>query len=462
METQLSSTHDTSRDPLLCDGNIEPDYDSTLSNILREAESNYATLQTNDQSFFGESIARMEQTPDVSFLTVLLGSFIVTQLGFLWGSFLSHPWILLKCSVSTAFSSVPTDITLKTIDLGTIVSTFISIGSMVSVIILGLTTVIIPFCMMIINPVLVYERHIAIALNLPIKPISYQNTFCRFSFLVFYIFLIMDIAVSSIKLKFLETSFIFQCFMGSGMIYYFAGMTLSLTSIMLLTLDQRPETRFNTPVTLNYHMRILEEHEDDLRDRRSEFDASIANRLDKKIFGISGRLIVFEISCLALILWIASFSLPLFEISYHGVASGFLSTVTQTTKIVDLLHVPNGPAKMLLQITLLFQVFILPGAAYILAVGVLFFRYNKRFLNSIQTGVNGISLCLGILIIIPQLKGMSVSLLNDSLSRFCLEFESLVGDSCINMTGKVGAGTWCFLVQSLLLEILISWTLRFA
>jgi hypothetical protein len=465
MNTPLLASHERHAVPSLSGVGDDPDANSQLTQMLRAASSppSNATLIRNTNGRARGTRRQLRPLAAVSFLTVLIGSLTIIQAGLLWASFLSTSWLQVHVVVTNIIFAPPLDTIVRNLDLGSMVSMLVSIGQTMAVGFLAITTIIIPCCAMIAQPMTVLERHAAVVSGGTFDAKSTMLNFVRFGFLIVYIVLILDLSTSSIELNLVDSKIAVQNRIGSGLVFYMIGMTMAVVSAKLLTVATVSEvpTVGSMNVMEEGYMRVLEEELEERGEETTnaqEFDALDARHNDAWC-GCSYRLIMFESAVLSIILAIAAFALPLFQVSYQGVASDFLSQTTLEVHITDLVQPPQGPAHAILQGTVMSQLFIFPSMALFLAAGVCFLGFKKKWLSGVRPAVNGITICAAILVVIPALQSLGKEMLDEQVSGFCSEFENLTGESCLTIVGTVGAGTWCLVGHAIALEIFIALTL---
>jgi hypothetical protein len=177
--------------------------------------------------------------------------------------------------------------------------------------------------------------------------------------------------------------------------------------------------------------------------------------------GCSYRLLIFESAVLSISFGIAAFLLPLFHVSYEGVAAAFLPQTQLDVTLLDLVQVErdsSGWIAFFFQAIIVLQAICFPFLTIVIASITAFGTTNKRWLAAVHPGANGSTLCAAILIIIPALELLGNYVLKEQTSGLCN--GAAMDDSCLTMIGSIGIGTWCFLGHVVSLEVfvlLISW-----
>lgn len=468
MNTPLLAADESHGVPSLSGGADDPDANSQLTRMLREASSpplNVPLFRNTNRGPVATTDRRRRPLAPVSFLTVLLGSLTIFLIGLLWGSFLSPSWLEVHLLVTHVFFTPPLDTVLQILDLGSMVSTFVSTGQTSAVVLLAVTTVMIPCCTMIALPMTVLDRHTAVVLGTTYEAKSAISPFIRFGFLIVYIVLILDFVLSAIELTLVETKAEVQTRMGGGLVCYTIGMTMAIVCAKLLAIAtvSRPSTAGPVEPMEGGYMRVLEEEDDELGGEASLRETernSVLSPTPESVCGCSNKLLLFESAVLSIIFWIAAFALPLFKVTYQGAVSSVLSQTTLEVRLANLVQTPQGAAHSILQATVLTQLFAFPLMALAFGIGICFFGFKKRWLAGVHPAVNSFSMCAAVLIIIPILQSLGVEILNEHTSGICSEFHELTGESCLIMVGSVEAGTWCLVGHAVALETFILLSLR--
>lgn len=462
--------------PSLSGGGTDPDANSQLTLMLREASSppSNATLLRNDlaQSLRRTTRRQRAELATVSFVTMLAGSMIMIQIGLLWGSFLSTSWLQVHV-VATQISwlTPPVNTMLKNLDLGEMVNIFVQTKQTAAVAVLAMTTILVPCLTMITQPLTILERHSAVLLNQDYEAKSMVNFWIRFGFLAVFCVIILDICISHVQINWIDSQVMVQNRIGPGLLSYSVGLSIAMAVAMVLRLAYVKVIAEPTPTVVEAveegYMRVLEEEEDN-EDASPNEDTNVGEVAEQRqpqptsSCYCSYRLMIFECAVLSLIFGVASFLLPLFFVSYEGFAAAFLSDTKVKIGLIDLVQVEQGNSTwtaFFFQIVVVLQVICFPVLAIIIAT-ITAFGTHKRWLGAIHPGINGLTLCAAILIIIPSLEPVGNYVLNEQTSGLCNSSDVATDDSCLTMVGSIGIGTWCFLAHAIFLELfvlLISW-----
>mmetsp|Transcript_11473 Transcript_11473/g.16143 ORF Transcript_11473/g.16143 Transcript_11473/m.16143 type:complete len:580 (-) Transcript_11473:59-1798(-) len=177
--------------------------------------------------------------------------------------------------------------------------------------------------------------------------------------------------------------------------------------------------------------------------------------------------VAWEFGLLAILLWIPSVTLPLFEVTYTGFASSFMPSTTNT---VYFLQIPkliwsNGVAAqtstlwiLLCTIASVMHVMLVPLVVLYCCVTAWWNPRSVKWLHCLHPNANTLAFAGGLILLVQSLQSVGSTLVNDSYG-LCQKFDDLLGETCLNLTGKVGMGAWSCLGQALALEGFVILTL---
>jgi hypothetical protein len=458
-------------------GSIDPDANSQLTLMLRESSSppsNATLLLNNDIAISVRASLRRVPLTTVSFVTILSGSLIIIQIGLLWGSFLSSSWLQIHLVATQISWLTPTlDTMLKNLDLGEMMNVFCQTQDKASVAILAMTTILVPCLAMIAQPLTILERHSAVLLNQTYEAKSMVNYWIRFGFLVTFCVIVFDLCSSYVQINWEDSQVMVQNRVGPGLLAYTIGLTIAVSVAMMLRLSHVKEEALVVsvgPAVEEFeqgYMRVLEEEAEATSTSPEEEDPTedeIMLHLESTPARCcSYRLLIFEAAVLSISFGIVSFFLPLFHVSYEGVAAAFLPQTQLDVTLLDLVQVERdspGWIAFFLQAIIVLQVICFPFLTVVVASITAFGTSSKRWLAAVHPGANGSTLCAAILIIVPALESLGNYVLKEQTSGLCNGAADDTDDSCLTMIGSIGIGTWCFLAHVVCLEVfvlLISW-----
>jgi hypothetical protein len=186
------------------------------------------------------------------------------------------------------------------------------------------------------------------------------------------------------------------------------------------------------------------------------------------------KVLVFQIGLLTAVMWIPSLYLPLFRISYAGLAREFMTVSSlkvflwQIPALLWTQGVQAGTARWILLgvgFVLISVVIVLPVVATCLGIstwlGENALSYRSRsWLYCIHPALGGLVFALALIATISALHPLGNLLLDEDGTGICVKFQQVVGEPCLTLTGTLLPGAWFFLIQSIVLEMFVAVTLR--
>ncbi|KAG7353866.1 hypothetical protein IV203_003221 [Nitzschia inconspicua] len=185
------------------------------------------------------------------------------------------------------------------------------------------------------------------------------------------------------------------------------------------------------------------------------------------------RAVLYELAIFATVFWIPALFLPLFELSYGGIISDFMTEVTFSVQFWEFPAVlwQRGIAAgteqwilMLLGLVLVSCVYIIPLLATLLAIGVWVLdpipsEYCRKVLGALQPCMCGFVFWLALNFALPAFEVITEYAIDMGSSGLCKRFEVITSDTCLSIVGDRKAGVWFLLGQSLSLELFVILTL---
>jgi hypothetical protein len=369
----------------------------------------------------------------VSYFSLIGGSLILLEWGCLWASFLSCSWASLHLAVTVDWQErfLPglddlTDTVLQSFSLTEIIQLANSLESKTILFVVGVTSLLVPCCSMILQPLAIIEAHQVFFGNIPL--ILHERWFdllLRAGFFVFYLLLILDITVTGVQLHFTETVIRLYNEIQLGLTSYVLGlMAASGVAIVL---------RWGQPATSHVSNRSSWIHQS----------------------------FVFESALLAVILMAMTLVTPLFRIEYHGIGVEFMKEREIVVHFKDLVSILSSQKSQSLMRQLcggflLTQVLILPILLWAFTVaywcGI---KSMKSILRVLHVIVNPLIFALSLLVVLPQLEGISRILFDEQTSVLCSRFTDLLEDDCLRVSGKAHWGSWALLGHAISLEVFV-------
>ena len=442
--------------------------------------------------------------PTVSIATIAGGSLLFVQVGLFWVSVMggsssssstsATAWfdVVLRVQVSwfrLALGTDATDTVLQRMNLGSILLSFLQTHQNAALVLVVLTCTVLPVLALIQQVVVFVQRHADFVAGRPGRQYrNYIDPLVRLSFLVVWLLLFMDLATSFIDLKWTGTVVSVQNRIQHGLVSY----VLAATSMIAMAIVQRfgqdnIPTRRNTSTTeFSPYMMEDEDNMDTIREPLLPADGTTEQEATTTTTAAATRcngkpcvskivpILAFETGLLSVLLLVASFFEPLLTIRYSGIASQFMNCREQSLHLGQLpvLLWERGNAAqtekwvllafgmVLLQLTLG-----LPLAALVCAVHRWTGRTSRQsrlWLKSLYPGSGPLVLALALLLVVPLLDHVPQYLFEQDTSSatLCDHVETLLDESCLVLKSQLGAGAWCFIAHSVLLEAFLLLSLR--
>jgi hypothetical protein len=492
MDTPLVPSDDDT--PLLSSGPVhledeENESSQMMALLMKRPEIEPTPLLLQQQ-------AQQEQ-PEFSIVTVVSATLVLLQCGLVWGSYLSDSWCdtHLLTSIDWQRKYLPflndyTDTIIHSLDIGTILSIMRASQDYVLLAIVALTAVGIPCISIISNSMAVtkYYYNNSTMLTTATTASSPRDLVIRFSFMVIYLLVLLDLATGYITLEWTDTAFRIQNCIRGSMLCYLVGMTAAVGVVAVLrfgktTTRQSPPstTRIPPAAAFRYPWPVVESYNDDDDDdimniSEEAVAAAAAARRENSWY----LCMTWQLGLATAVLLLPSLSLPLMRITYQGLAAEFMQNVEHYIYLWQLplllWHPCKGNKWMVLvsEAVLILQTAILPLVA--LVCGLMSLRHQSSISKSchyrkcllyLHPMVNGITLALTVVLFVPALESITHYLLNDDNQNdrsegLCEKFNETVGEPCLAVGGTILPGAWFFLVQSVLLEVFCFLTLSSA
>jgi hypothetical protein len=185
------------------------------------------------------------------------------------------------------------------------------------------------------------------------------------------------------------------------------------------------------------------------------------------------RAVLYELSILSTVFWIPALFLPLFELSYAGLISDFLTEVTFSVRLWEFPAVlwqrgvearTDQWVLVVLGLVLVSLVYVIPLLATLLAVACWVLDpipsdFCRKVLSVLQPCLCGIIFYLSLHFAIPSFEVIGENAIDIGSSGLCKRFEVITSDTCLTIKGDTKPGLWFLLAQSLSLEIFVAVTL---
>ena len=478
MDTPLLASDEDGATPLLASGPDLEQNESRLAQLMRRPSH----PMMDSLSIQETSPSRPPSPPEVSIVTIVAGTLAMVQCGLVWGSFLSDSWsdTFLRASIGWQQKYLPflddyTDTIIQTTDLASILSILRTSKQYVMLIVVAVTSVLIPCVAMISNPMAILQHYYT---GVTAATTSFE-LFMRSSYIIVYFLIFLDLSTSFITLEWTDTVLTIHNRMHSGVFFYLLGITASLGVVVVLRHSKEQSrqgvstTRLPPPAeAFRYSWPSSDVDHDEMigiMRTRGNDDNDTLSEQQQQPHSLQGSCWIWQTGLIASVLLLPAFVLPLLSISYQGVAAQFMPASHQTLYIWQvpwLLWQYSSTNKVLLAIcglVLVLQAMIIPLAA--LACGLILWlhpqksRQSSKWLYCLHPFMNGMALAVTIVLFAPTLQPFANTILNQTSSGLCDKFEENNVD-CLTLVGRILPGTWCFLAHSSLLEIFVIATLR--
>ena len=229
------------------------------------------------------------------------------------------------------------------------------------------------------------------------------------------------------------------------------------------------------PQSLTNSSSVIFDDRRGMRNLQIEDDATDDNGISQRL-NFCQKVILYDVGAMATILWLPALCLPLFALSYDGLASDFMPNVIHE---VRLWHLPvalwakgrtagasNGIQVVLGTLTLTLTM-IMPILANISAVAawmkhkpVQERRLCRKFLALVSPSLCGIVLVAALFVTVPAFAPILDYVMDDYTVGFCEQIQNITGEACLTMTGRMGLGAWSLLAQAVSLELFVFLTIR--
>lgn len=522
METPLLATEGDISAPSLSSG-PELIVESEFARLIAQSGN---PLQDLSDRFFSQARPPLHPSNLATrgpLVVITAGSLSLLHLGFIWGSYLSDVWSETHLTISIRWQQtlmpilgVLTDTLIRASSLASLLQDLDVSGSYTLMVLLWIVSLILPCAFMILSPSWVLND-----LAHPIKMENRVRAFfnsrtlleltMRFSFLVLFVFLMLNLSTSFIEFHWTDTDVFIQNKIVGGLAAYTFGIASAVTMIVILRSPLPPSSNVRvlrtevapaaaTPPPVrkpppsafrHYYRNAHEDAEDetmpvleDSPSRRQDIPSEPStpelieesdiptppSRPPEKI-PICYRLIIFQLGLITVALWLPSLYLPIFRFDYSGFAATFMSAPSvkvflwQLPILVWKHGKQAGTTPLILAVIasiLVLTLIALPMLGTCLGVFVWIGEGDwviktRQWLYCIQPACTGLVLSTALLSLVHSINPLSNMLLDGS--GVCEKFAQALGDDCSIVTASLPRGAWFFLVHSISLEAFVCLTL---
>jgi hypothetical protein len=475
------------------------------------------------------------KTTGASIITVVAGTFSLLQIGLVWGSFLSSSWCDTYLRVSLPLlNDYTTDTFIESITLASILSKLNGAEKHGTFLLLLLTSLAMPCLCMLLGPTWTMGDHNDRLLLLQqqqqrrpqfcMAPRAIFELWMRFSFLIVFLLMIVDIGISSIQLVGQQdTNINILNASRGGLVCYTLGMCCALMSMLVLRVARKdlepielpsngggnnnnnnsssspirfpPKRAFQLPwlrTSSRDDADLLQEQnepllqEDELLEPTTpaEMEAmqmeipisSTTSTSSQQELSFCQKIILYEVGGLAIFLWFPALYLPLLRLSFSGLASEFMEQVLMEVRFWELPAIlwQHGVAAgtchwILFSLggAVIGLVYLLPILATVMCVFTWMSRragrsYFRNVLVWLQPALCGIVFAVAVCITVPALGPLTEYILDEKTSGVCEQFKQITNEACLVLSGQFAMGGWFLLAQSISLELFVALTLSWA
>jgi hypothetical protein len=458
-------------------------------------------------------------------VTIIAGTLSMMHAGFVWGSYMAGSWSDTHLTVVVAWQKeyLPalndlTDTVIRSTNLASLLQDLATAQQYLLVGALWVTSLLLPCFFVILSPTWIvgdYQNSFSLERRMRTwQARGFFETAMRFTFLLLFVLILLDLATAVIELHWTETVVNVRNRALGGLAAYVTAMASAVGVILVLrspgtggdysfttsgngdfpgqrqgaTIRSPPPQAFQHPWRLvdGPSMSVLEEEPEPRPNaqRRApdvsstpelvEETASVLSSTRPTKLSFGRKVLVFQIGLLTAVMWIPSLYLPLFRISYAGLAREFMSASSlkiflwQIPALLWTQGIQAGTARWILLavgFVLITVVIVLPVVATCLGIstwlGENAVSYRSRsWLYCIHPALGGLVFALALIATISALHPLGNLLLDEDGTGICVKFQQVVGEPCLTLTGTLLPGAWFFLLQSIVLEMFVVVTLR--
>jgi hypothetical protein len=332
-----------------------------------------------------------------------------------------------------------TDAVLQSLSLTELIQLVNSLESKMILVLIGITSLIVPCGAMILHPLAITEAHQVFLGNIPfIAYARWSDLVLRGGFFVVYLLLILDLTTTAIQLHLTEgTTVHLYNEIQLGFLCYILGLLMATGVSIVLRWPQLCRNDDTRPSTTDETV------------SSGRFGSWLRQQ------------IVFESALTSIIFLIVTFMMPLFRIDYHGIGVEFMENremIVHMKDLTQLLYTEESPSYMriLCGIVLVSQVLILPILLWVCTFAYCCgLKSIKPMVRMLHPTANPLTFAVTMLVVMPQLEDLIAILLDEQTSGFCSKFSDLLGEDCLTVSGKVLWGAWALLFHAISLEVFV-------
>jgi hypothetical protein len=454
--------------------------------------------------------------------TIVAGTLICLQWGFLWGAYFSESWMDSHLQVYLAWQQkflpvldTHTDVVIVQTSVFTLATNLEEDKSYFSLAGLWFCSVILPCIFMIVCPIWILTDY-----SVPPRPGVMGNNAMtnivgpfrrwleltiRLSWLVIFIILTLDVAISGIELEWDFTDLKIQNELKGPFISYVVGSACGLLAVVVLRMPYLEHIKLlrytaekptqNNNIQQSYSLPESPPPQALRAPPANAFQLPWLSSLSangdgsdvtEPLLGTPSNqqqptqstsltpyqgLVAFQLGILAFLLWIPSVALVQFRVLYDGLivdlvkVKAFNMYIWQLPLLVWNTGVKAGTDKwmLILLFSIIFTfVLIIPLVAHAVAAMVWMVRKEQTrakltdILTLLQPAMCQIPFAMGLLVTV----GSFVDIGGNIDAGICVKIESLVQNQCMITGGVIFSGCWFLVAQAITLEAFVFVTLR--
>lgn len=185
------------------------------------------------------------------------------------------------------------------------------------------------------------------------------------------------------------------------------------------------------------------------------------------------KVCAFQLALAAVVLWMPAMSLPMIQFEYGGLAATFMTDAQPTWHLWQLPTAlwRQGVEASTPKYILLLVGSIVVGSAFVAPMGATWCaivawmgdaaEVHRHRLYAIQPVMGGLVFCAALLLTTPSIQALTGEWIASD-SSVCEKFASAVGEECLSISARLLPGAWFYLAQSIVLEVLVWFTLTWS
>mmetsp|Transcript_1165 Transcript_1165/g.3235 ORF Transcript_1165/g.3235 Transcript_1165/m.3235 type:complete len:534 (+) Transcript_1165:105-1706(+) len=470
-----------------------------------------------------QNVGKMTVAPPRGvFTTAVAGTLSALHLGLIWASYTADVWAESRLQISLEWQQefLPLlndakETVVRSTNLMSLLQDLDESRNYVLMFLLWFVSLLLPCAFMVVSPTFVLADHM--------RPIVFDvrwrchsgrgilETLMRWSLMTFYVVALLSLATSFMELQWTGTSVQAGARAYGPFAAYVTGIASAISLAVLLrsptskgnllavaslqpaqsqgqTLVPPPPQAFHDPwmsttVVDQWEepgMTLLEETQAPAQNPPTSTPSTPSLISEQEPIRESlpfwCKVTAFQLGLLSLLLWIPTFYLPTIRLSYGGIATHFLSEPLLKLFVWEI-HgtlwqqgTHCGTPIWILVVTgivLLVTSLVIPLISTILGIMAWlgdgkWSRTSYAWLFAVYPALGGLVFTLSMVGVVHALTPFANSFVDHETSGLCLKFKEMTGESCLVVSAKTLSGGWFYLLQSLVLELFVWVTLRWA